>query len=133
MSSFQRLAVAAMTAALLFLAKDARAERACEADPLITGRACPVEMCIALQDQVTRRCKAPAPYACKNVSGCEALLRERQHWLDCYIARTTINMKCWNGGDLGHQQGAATAIEHVGKCDERIALPRPEGCGNSCF
>jgi hypothetical protein len=131
MSRISKFAPAALLAAGAFLfAADARADRACDAiNPLLQ---CPVAECITLQANVNSICKNPAPLACRNVSGCFALRQERQHWLDCYTARTIINERCWNGGDLGHQEQAANAITQVGTCDQMIALPKPEGCADPC-
>jgi putative RNase toxin 16 of polymorphic toxin system len=128
-----RLAPAALIVLACVLgAGDARADRACEADPSTTGRMCSVAQCLALQLTVNTACKSPAPSSCTRLSGCDALKQERSRWLQCYIARTTINSVCWSGGDAGHQQAAAQAIQNVGTCDARIALPEPVGCSNPC-
>ncbi|QRK10006.1 hypothetical protein JQX13_07865 [Archangium violaceum] len=113
-------------------ATEARADRACEADPLVTGRTCDVAQCITLQASVNAACKSPPPNSCARLTGCSALKQERAKWLQCYIARTTINTVCWGGGDAGHQQAAAQAIQNVGTCDSRISLPEPTGCGKGC-
>ena len=90
---------------------------------------CSVAECIALQAAVDGTKGAPS---CKNVSGCTPLRSARQQWLDHYTARSIINGRCYAGGDIGHQIAAANAIEHVGKCDARIALPQPVGCEDPC-
>lgn len=128
-SRFARAAVAAL-AMLAGAAQAAQAQRACDAaNPLLQ---CPVSVCIALQANVNSICKMPAPVSCNSLSGCNVLRRERQHWLDCYTARTIINNTCWGGGDLGHQEAEANAITQVGICTARIALPDPVGCADPC-
>ena len=125
-------ALAAAVVALLLLggARPAAAQRACDpANPLML---CDVSVCIALQANVNSICKSPAPVSCNSLSGCNVLQRERQHWLDCYTARTIINNTCWGGGDLGHQEAEANAITQVGICSSRIALPQPVGCADPC-
>jgi hypothetical protein len=114
---------------LLFAGK---AEAQCvEGNPLMT---CPVAECIALQAQVHApgSCGPPAPFACRNVTGCFTLRAMRQQWLNCYVARSRINVRCFGGGDIGHQTKAAEAIQHVYACDAIIALPEPEGCADPC-
>lgn len=118
--------------ACLLGASGARADRACEAPASTTGRTCDVAECLALQASVNSACKSPAPNSCTRLSGCSALRQERSRWLQCYIARSTINTVCWSGGDAGHQQAAAQAIQNVYTCDARIALPEPVGCGRPC-
>lgn len=122
-------ALFAVFAALLF-ASPGRAQRGCFAgNPLML---CPLAECIALQANVTAICKTPPPVSCSALVGCNVLQRERQHWLGCYTARNIINARCWGGGDLGHQQAAAQAIQNVGVCSARIALPQPVGCADPC-
>jgi len=113
-------------------AGEARADRACELDPTVTGRTCSVATCLTLQANVNSACKGPAPVSCNSLSGCNVLKREKSRWLQCYIARTTINTSCWAGGDAGHQQAASQAIQNVGTCDAKIALPEPVGCADPC-
>lgn len=117
---------------LSFLAESARAERGCLEDPAVSGRTCSAEKCIELQADVNQICKNPAPRSCAKITGCRALRQERQHWLDCYVARTKINATCWSGGDLGHQERAASAIKHVYLCENEMAKPEPVGCGDPC-
>lgn len=119
---------ALMLLAGLFFAGDASAQ--CDAaNPLMK---CPLAECIALQANVNQICKNPAPVSCERLSGCNVLRREKQHWLNCYTARTIINMRCWDGGDWDHQDRAAEAIRHVGVCEARMRLPDPIGCGDPC-
>jgi hypothetical protein len=123
-------ALAAVLVLLLGGAHPAEAQRACDAaNPLML---CDVTVCIALQANVNSICKNPAPVSCADLSGCNVLKRERQHWLDCYTARTIINNTCWGGGDLGHQEAEASAITQVGVCSNMIALPQPVGCADPC-
>jgi hypothetical protein len=133
MLRFSQYAPAALVVvAAALLASPAHAQRGCSEDPLITGRTCTEIECIGLQANVNNVCKNPPPVSCNSLAGCNVLRRERQHWLDCYTARNIINARCWSGGDLGHQQAAAQAIQNVGTCDARIALPDPVGCGDPC-
>ena len=127
-SKFAPVALA-LAAAFLF-AGEAQAQRGCDAaNPLML---CPLAECVALQANVNSICKNPAPVSCNSLTGCNVLRRERQHWLDCYTARNIINARCWGGGDPGHQQAAAQAIQNVSTCDARIALPDPVGCADPC-
>lgn len=123
---------ALLALACMLVAGDARADRACEAPASTTGRTCDVAQCLALQATVNAACKTPAPNSCARISGCAALRQERSRWLQCYIARSTINSVCWSGGDAGHQQAAAQAAQNLGTCDARIALPEPVGCASPC-
>ncbi|MFL6197582.1 MAG: hypothetical protein ACJ76J_00250 [Thermoanaerobaculia bacterium] len=112
----------------LFFAGGASAQ--CDANnPLMV---CPLAECIALQANVVQICKNPAPVSCEGLTGCNVLRREKQHWLDCYTARTIINMRCFSGGNLGHQERAAEAIRHVGVCEAMMREPEPVGCGDPC-
>ena len=123
-------AAAVLLALVLGGARPAAAQRACDAaNPLML---CDVNVCIALQLNVNSSCKSPAPVSCNSLSGCNVLKAERQHWLDCYTARTIINNTCWGGGDPGHQEAEANAITQVGVCSARIALPQPVGCADPC-
>lgn len=97
-------------------------------DPL-ANVGCTVAECEALQANVNA---TKGAIACRRVSGCGALQFQRQRWLDHYQARNIINNRCYAGGDWEHQDQAANAISHVGKCDARIALPEPEGCADPC-
>jgi hypothetical protein len=121
------LAALALLAGFLF-AGEASAQ--CDANnPLMM---CPLAECLTLQASVNQICKNPPPVSCERLSGCNVLKREKQHWLDCYTARTIINERCWSGGDLGHQERQAEAIRHVGVCEARMRLPDPIGCGDPC-
>lgn len=100
-------------------------------NPMLT---CSVAECVALQSQVHApdSCGPPAPLSCANVTGCFNLRAMRQRWLNCYIARSRINVRCFGGGDLGHQIAASMAIGNVNTCDSIIALPEPRGCADPC-
>ncbi len=108
------------------------AERGCLGDPASTGRTCPVEECVALQNDVNSICKNPPPLPCRKAEGCNQLRREKNHWIDCAAARARINMRCWSGGDLGHQHELEKAWNHVSECETLIALPQPTGCADPC-
>lgn len=112
----------------LFFAGGASAQ--CDANnPLMM---CPLAECLTLQGTVNQICKNPAPVSCENLEGCNVLRREKQHWLDCYTARTIINERCWSGGNWEHQWNQSEAIRHVGVCEARMRLPDPIGCGDPC-
>lgn len=112
-----------------FAAEDAWA-RGC-LDPT-ANVGCSVAECQGLQVNVNSACKNPAPTSCRNIVGCNPLRAMKQRWLNCYTARTIINERCFAGGDIGHQQAAAQAIQNVSVCDARIALPEPVGCADPC-
>ena len=120
-------------AALLLLAGlffAGRAEAQCStSNPLMT---CPLAECITLQADVNASCKSPAPVSCAGLSGCSVLQAEKTKWLACYAARSRIMVRCFGGGDLGHQQAATQAIQNVATCDARIKLPQPVGCADPC-
>ncbi|MES1242911.1 MAG: hypothetical protein ABUT39_14950 [Acidobacteriota bacterium] len=121
------LVALALFAGLLF-AGGARAQ--CDVNnPLML---CPLNVCIALQADVVLSCKTPAPMSCAGITGCSLLQAEKTKWLACYAARSRINVTCFGGGNLGHQQAAAQAIQNVATCDVRIKLPRPVGCADPC-
>lgn len=115
-------------AAGLFFAGQAGAQ--CDVNnPLML---CPLSVCVTLQADVTLSCKTPPPVSCAGLSGCGVLQAEKTKWLACYAARSRINVTCFGGGDLGHQQAAAQAIMNVSTCDARIRLPQPVGCADPC-
>ena len=93
---------------------------------------CPLAECLLLQGNVNQICKNPAPVSCEGLSGCNVLRREKQHWLDCYIARSSINKRCFSDTDWDHQWAQSEAIRHVGVCEARMRLPDPIGCGDPC-
>jgi hypothetical protein len=97
-----------------------------------TGRTCPEDVCVALQDQVDSPLACGGARACKNLFGCSSLLFMRQVWKNCQDARNTINITCWGGGNEGHRAAATMAGNHVAWCTEKIAKPEPEGCGDPC-
>jgi hypothetical protein len=48
------------------------------------------------------------------------LLQRRAAWLDLAIARARRDVKCWDGGDAGHQQAQADAWSQVGNCSRLL-------------
>ena len=90
---------------------------------------CTVDECLALQADVEATKGSPS---CDRIAGCTPLRAAKQRWLDHYEARSRINVRCYAGGDPGHQLAASNAIEHVSRYDARIALPAPTGCGDPC-
>jgi len=74
-----------------------------------------------LQDEV-KESKADVSKggACKETDSPKELKKKGAAWLRQATARSKINNKCYKGGDDGHQIAAASAWEHVGKC-QRIA------------
>ena len=116
----------------MFPADKAAAERRCELPASETGRTCPKELCVLLQDQVDSPLACGGTRACKKIFGCPSLLFMRQTWRNCQNARNTINNTCWGGGDEGHRGAAEMAGRHVAWCTERIAKPAPDGCGDPC-
>ncbi|HWN43392.1 MAG TPA: hypothetical protein VNW71_14285 [Thermoanaerobaculia bacterium] len=97
-------------------------------NPLMT---CPLAECIMLQGQVHApdSCGPPAPLACRNVVGCFNRQQMKARWLRCYETRNRINVRCFSGGDMGHQIQAAQAIQNATECTPLIAEPPPLGCG----
>ena len=93
---------------------------------------CPLKVCLALSAAVhspatcsSRACPLPA---CRKVNGCENLKQALSRWIACAAARDTINVTCFAGGDLVHQNLANEARLKAQECEAKIALPRPEGC-----
>ncbi|MBL1274751.1 MAG: hypothetical protein COB30_001560 [Ectothiorhodospiraceae bacterium] len=115
--------------ALVFLTVSNTAfSRGC-ASPANVG--CSVAECEALQATMKVTCGKVS--SCEKIStGCSDLQAMKGKWLACYTERNIINNRCYAGGDLGHQMAAASAIEHVGKCEKMIALPEPIGCADPC-
>lgn len=132
MLRISKLAPAALLALGLLVAGEARAERACEKPASETGRVCPVAVCIALQDEVNRLCKTPAPTSCRRISGCAALQAMRARWVACRDSRVEIRSVCFPAGEPGHDLQITMRNGNIADCDARIALPEPVGCADPC-
>jgi len=104
--------------------------RKCSLPAALTGRTCPEAECIVLSDAVHAPDACGGVVSCEPLVGCSVLRQMRQRWLTCYTRRITVNARCWSNFDLGHQEAAAQAITHVGRCDAKIALPEPVGCAD---
>ena len=113
----------------LFLSLGGPAHAAGCADPT-ANVGCSLAECLALQADVNAT-KAGLS-SCNSITGCSLLRSMKSRWLAHYEARSRINTRCYAGGDLGHQQAAAQAIQNVSNCDARIALPEPVGCADPC-
>lgn len=128
-----KFAPAALLMAGILIAGEAQAQRRCSEDPQITGRTCSEALCIQLQDLVKAgdacgdRFGAPQPTSCKRSLGCAGNQQMLQRWTACRDRRNNINLTCWGGGDIGHQQAANQADINVTNCETIIALPMSEG------
>ncbi len=128
---------AALHAALWVLALtalDASAERVCERPASETGRTCPVEMCITLQDEVEFFCKpngpGSSPPKCADLppNDCQGLEEAKEDWRACMNARIEINFACWSGGNSGHRYQVTLESAEITACEVTIAL----NCGDPC-
>jgi len=125
----RRAALVLVAVVAIFVASDAVSEaRRCLWDPVISGRTCPEEVCVALQDEVNIFCKSGLLRSCDSLDDCEELRKMKRRWQYCARARDDINRICWNGGDAGHQKAAGDAWQNVSTCVARIA----EVCEDSC-
>lgn len=131
MFRISRFAPAALLAAGVLVAGEARAQRGCyDGNPEMK---CPLATCQSLQADVNLKCKTPPPLACRNVFGCAQRTAMRQRWIDCRDARVEINNTCWSGGDPGHIQAVAQANTSITKCNAEIAKPTTQGgCNDPC-
>ncbi|HEX4128607.1 MAG TPA: PAAR-like domain-containing protein [Pirellulales bacterium] len=59
---------------------------------------------------------AAAGGACRDGDDQATLEAKGSAWLKQAVARARRDMKCFRGGDDGHQQAQASAWEHVGRC-----------------
>jgi RHS repeat-associated protein len=58
---------------------------------------------------------------CNESDCCTRLKAKKAAWLFLAVARSRLNVRCFNGGDQGHQEATADAWQNVGKCDRIIA------------
>jgi len=75
--------------------------------------------CARLNDQVQaakKRVGMFQPAACKPGMSRYDLRRRFDAWLNLAIARARRDIRCWGGGDEGHQDAHAAAWTHVGNC-----------------
>jgi hypothetical protein len=133
MFKISKFAPAALLAVGVLVAGEARADRRCELPAAETGRTCPVEVCITMQDAVKAgdacgdRFGAPQPRSCSRGLGCTGNQQMQQRWTTCRDRRNAINATCWGGGDPGHQRAAEQADINVTNCTSIIALPMSQG------
>lgn len=57
-----------------------------------------------------------SPAACRPDMPLRELLSRQRAWLDEASARAKRDMKCWEGGDAGHQTAQAAAWTHAQRC-----------------
>jgi hypothetical protein len=93
---------------------------------------CPLEQCMALQDQVKAPDSCSTPESpldiCENIKSCTGRQDARNRWQKCFETRTTINNVCFSGGDLTHRIEASRAQARVSDCDLLMSMPPPFGC-----
>ena len=78
---------------------------------------CKKNECDELNDAVQQaKRKVGGLGACRAGMSRWELLQRYAAWLELATARARRDMKCWNGGDEGHQQAQADAWSHVGNC-----------------
>lgn len=78
-----------------------------------------------LQKEVQKYCKGE-PTKCNPMDECATLERKMHIAMQCIQARTRINMRCYQGGDRGHQQAIEEWIFSLVKC-QSIYFPK---CAN---
>ena len=80
---------------------------------------CSEEEHAALQKQVHDICDENKS-KCNPTLDCNTLRFRRQENLNCALARTTLNVKCFDGGDPRHQKELAKAWKAVANCQIEI-------------
>lgn len=75
-----------------------------------------------LQNEVQKYCKGE-PTKCNPMDECATLERKMHIAMQCIQARTRINMRCYKGGDRGHQQAIEERINSLVKC-QSIYFPK---------
>jgi len=75
----------------------------------------------ALQSDVDNACKQPRACAPGTPKAQLPIFRERN--LECALARTIINNKCFAGGNVNHRNEAINAYQSVYDCEELMSTP----------
>jgi len=68
----------------------------------------------ALQDRVNQHCKGAR--RCTQNDDCATIWQRIEENAECIKARSTINAKCFRGGDPGHIAAVAAAVGALGNC-----------------
>ncbi len=89
---------------------------------------CTAEDHAKLQAEVDNSCKQTKEQRenderprCLESDSCDTLIDKKKRFKACMVARATINVKCFRGGDDGHQKALEAAAGGVNRCNERIA------------
>jgi hypothetical protein len=69
---------------------------------------------IFLQSQVNANCKSGI--GCNGTDSCQILFEKMGMHGKCIQARSTINAKCFRGGDKGHNEALTSHINGLQKC-----------------
>lgn len=83
----------------------------------------PQNECDNLNDDVQRakdKVGSFKPARCMDGMSRAELLARSQAWMELAIARTKRDMKCWGGGDEGHQKAQADAWTNLGRCQRML-------------
>jgi RHS repeat-associated protein len=107
----------AMAIVALFQAEDANPQE-------FEDQIKPCKKCCDELNDVVQKAKSKVG----GLGGCKAgmsrwALRQRYAaWLDLATARARRDVRCWNGGDAGHQQQQADAWSNVGNCARLLGM-----------
>ena len=82
------------------------------------GLACTPRQRVFMQLAVQIACKWGGPRSCSPADSCEVNKEKISKNSACAAARRAINQKCFAGGDAGHKQAEAEAINAVKRCQE---------------
>lgn len=83
------------------------------------GKCSPAEHAL-LQPAVNTYCKVLAR-RCEAGEDVLTLTTKKHQNLSCAVARDRINKRCFDGGDLGHQEASAAAWRAVGRWQQLLA------------
>jgi hypothetical protein len=94
-------------------------------------RTCSDAVFSALNEDVDVECRQ-RDKSCLDMSGCFELRRTRQLLADCQRAVNVLNWTCYAGSFIFLRVESLSLQHQIEICSERIALPKPEGCGRPC-
>ena len=114
------VAYSAMVLSALAVMTPAAYQAVANALKSLVDTVCPnPDECARLNDEVQsakRRVGMFQPAACKPGMSRYDLRQRFDAWLNLAIARARRDIRCWGGGDEGHQDAHAAAWTHVGNC-----------------
>lgn len=91
--------------------------------------ACSFEECTARYAAQSAVCNTGN--SCRGVFGCENLQAKKAANEQCIAKRNDVQ-GCYFLPDPGHEIQVAGLRDAIARCDRKISLPEPEGCGDPC-